>query len=132
MLADLLLAALGNERLPEKIPIVGVYRAFWELKCEGKYSDLLDAVHFVEGPTVPISEELERALFRFCSSGLGTVDNPDFRYLRIDTDKRAVMTEVVKRHLTDANGLERVRQLSEEFRQKVSATEAGHHANITL
>ena len=78
-----------------------MYQAFWELSKQDKYGDYFSSISFIMGPDVPVSEEIESALFKFCSSGLGTVDNPDFKYLRIAADKRETIQKVWKQHLKD-------------------------------
>jgi len=122
LLGDVLLATLSAEALPERIPIKSVHSAFSELSTASKYAPLLGSLAFVTGPDVPVSEDLEIALFRLCSSGLCTVDNPDFRYLRVDPEGRAAMREVLQRHLqSDPGKLRELEALSQEFQQKVSS-----------
>jgi len=85
LLGDILLVALSSES-QARAPIRKVYSAFCKLSGEKKYADILSSLNFVNGPDVPVSEELEIALFRLCSSGLCTVDNPDFKYIRVVSD----------------------------------------------
>jgi hypothetical protein len=103
VLGDVLLAAFGSESFPDRVSIKKVYLAFCRLSDEKKYETLLNSLNFTKGPDVPISEELESALFRLCSSGLCTVDNPDFRFLRVEPNNKKAMREVLKRHLKDSD-----------------------------
>ena len=120
MLGDVLLATLSAEALPKRIPIKGIHSTFLELSGMPKYGRLLSSLAFVMGPDVAVSEELETALFRLCSCGLCTVDNPDFRYLRIEPESRTAMQRVLQRHLeSDPEKLKELQDLSKEFHQKV-------------
>jgi hypothetical protein len=117
-MADVLFATLGSKTLPDTIPIRSVHFALWRLSGEPRYARLLGPLSFANGPGGPISEELETALFRLCSSGLCTVDNPDFRYLRTARKSRAAMRRVLKR---DSSGerLTELGQLSKDFEEHV-------------
>ncbi len=122
MLGDVLLATFSAEELPERIPIKSVHSAFLELSAMDRYAGLLASLNFVMGPDVAVSEELETAIFRLCSSGLCTVDNPDFRYLRVDRESQAAMREVLRRHLqSDRRKLRELEDLSREFQGTVSS-----------
>lgn len=129
--ADVLLAMLGSATLPETIPIKSVHFALWELSKEAKYSSLLVSLSFVEGPGVPVSEEVETALFRLCSSGLCTVDNPDFRYVRTAATSREAMRLVLERH-SDKKHLEELKELSGDFEEKVLGWMAREGGNLSL
>ena len=120
MLGDVLLATLSDKDLPDRIPIKSVHSAFSELSAESKYAALLGSLAFVRGPDVPVSEELETALFRLCSCGLCTVDNPEFRYLRIDPKSRSAMQQALGRHLqSEPERLRVLEDLAGDFHQKV-------------
>lgn len=121
MLADVLMAALSNTELPDKIPIKSVHSALSELATEGNYGHLFTSTNFIRGLDVPVSEELETSLFRLCSSGLCTVDNPDFRYLRIMPESRTAMRKVLERHLQESepNKLTELDELAKAFHVKV-------------
>lgn len=121
MIADIVLATLGCAGLPERIPIKSVHRAFWELSKEREYAPLLASLSFVEGPDVPVSEELETALFRLCSSGLCSVDNPDFRHIRISEESRTAMIDVIRRHVGPEK-LGELERLAAQFRKLVQSS----------
>lgn len=116
-----MLATLGCAGLPERIPIKSVHRAFWELSHDKEYASQLASLSFVEGPDVPVSEELETALFRLCSSGLCSVDNPDFRHLRISEESRTAMIEVIRRHVGPEKYGE-LERLAEQFRKLIQSS----------
>ena len=134
VLADIILAALSSEDLPETIPLRSIHYAFYELSRGGEYTNWLSYLNFVEGPVVPISEELETAIFRFCSSGLGTVDNPDFRFLRISDEKRKAMRQSLNKHLKDdgAKAAEDLKKLSKDFSVKINSWMKNDNAKNSL
>lgn len=134
MIGDLLLATMGSDELPERIPLKSVYHAFWELSRLDKYIDWFSSISFVMGPDVPVSEEIESALFKFCSSGLGTVDNPDFRYLRIAHEKRKAMREVLKRHLQDKDSekLRELEELAKDFKNAITSSMKNAAESLSL
>ena len=116
MLADVLLAALSSD-IPQTIPLKNIYLAFYELESSGQFPALLAPLSFISVLDVPVSEALEVALFRLCSSGLATVDNPDYRFLRVDQEKQKVMAQILNQHYETSrpDDLKELRRLAGEF-----------------
>lgn len=111
VMASLSLQSPGRE-LPERLFTAKVFDAFNELK--GKFPEWLGCLYFEKGPNDVVSRELEEVLFSLGAFRLVTVENYDYRWLRIDPDgKREIKKDLESRFC--GKKLKRLTALSDQF-----------------
>lgn len=107
-----------SNRLPQRMQTKKVFDAFAKLK--NKYPNWLGSLHFEKGADVYISKGLEDVLFSLGAFGLVTVENHDFRYLRINHSSKKEMKKQVEERLGEPD-LKVLKGLSNEFATLVKA-----------
>ncbi len=102
-----------------RLRVNAVYRAFAELRK--KYPDWLQDMSFTYGPadTVPISGALEDILFDLGASGIMSVENPRYAYLKIPAFKLILIRKAITERRNEAEQGE-LRRLADEFDQLYS------------
>jgi len=123
-LVDAVLAAFCFQSEREKqygkrLRVQAVYRAFAELR--EKYPTWLQDMSFTYGPadTVPVSGVLEDILFDLGASGIMAVENPWYRYLKIQASKLELIRKAITERRNEAEQGE-LRCLADEFDQLYS------------
>ena len=119
-LADAVLAAFCFQseshklRKSKPMDVQAVYRAFAELRQ--KYPAWLQDMRFTYGPadTVPISGALEDILFDLGASGIMSVENPRYKYLKIQARKLKLIRQAIVQRRSETEQDE-LRQLADEF-----------------
>ena len=117
-LADAVLAAFcfqsESHKLRKPMDVQAVYRAFAELRQ--KYPAWLQDMSFTYGPadTVPISGALEDILFDLGASGIMSVENPRYKYLKIEASKLKLIRQAIVQRRSETEQDE-LRQLADEF-----------------
>lgn len=117
-LADAVLAAFcfqsESHKLRKAMDVQAVYRAFAELRQ--KYPTWLQDMSFTYGPadTVPISGALEDILFDLGASGIMSVENPRYKYLKIEASKLKLIRQAIVQRRSETEQDE-LRQLAAEF-----------------
>ena len=117
-LADAVLAAFcfqsESRKLRKPMDVQAVYRAFAELRQ--KYPAWLQDMSFTYGPadTVPISGALEDILFDLGASGIMSVENPRYKYLKIPAPKLKLIRQAIVQRRSETEQDE-LRQLADEF-----------------
>jgi hypothetical protein len=101
-----------SNQLPERMQTRKVFDAFHVLK--NKYPNWLGSLHFEKGANVYVSKGLEDVLFSLGAFGLVTVENHDYRYLRVDPGSKKEMKKQVEEHLSEPD-LKVLKGLSDEF-----------------
>lgn len=126
-LSDAVLAAFcfqsgrseGEKQRSKRLKVNAVYRAFAELRK--KYPNWLQDMNFTYGPadTVPISGALEDIFFDLGASGIMSVENPRYAYLKIPAFKLELIREAITERRNEAEQGE-LRRLADEFDQLYS------------
>jgi len=117
-LVDAVLAAFcfqsESHKLRKPMDVQAVYRAFAELRQ--KYPAWLQDMRFTYGPadTVPISGALEDILFDLGASGIMSVENPRYKYLKIQAPKLKLIRQAIVQRRSETEQDE-LRQLADEF-----------------
>ena len=123
-LSDAVLAAFcfqtrkseGGKKRTRRLKVNAVYRAFAELRQ--KYPAWLQDMRFTHGPadTVPISGALEDILFDLGASGIMSVENPRYAYLKIPAFKLEPIRKAITERRNKAEQGE-LRRLADDFDQ---------------
>jgi len=122
-LVDAVLAAFcfqsESRKLRKPMDVQAVYRAFAELRQ--KYPAWLQDMSFTYGPpgTVPISGALEDILFDLGASGIMSVENPRYKYLKIPPLKLKLIRQAILQRRSETEQDE-LRQLADEFSEQYS------------
>jgi hypothetical protein len=126
-LSDAVLAAFcfqtrkseAEKQRTRRLRVNAVYRAFAELRK--KYPNWLQDMSFTYGPadTVPISGALEDILFDLGASGIMSVENPRYAYLKIPAFKLDPIRKAITERRNKAEQGE-LRRLADEFDQLYS------------
>jgi hypothetical protein len=104
--------------MPERIPTSKVFNAFCHLQSNPKYDRWLGSLYFEKEARNCVSKDLEEVLFSLGAFGLVSVENHDYRYLRItDATRRKIRGRVEKS--TKPGDLRVLRDLSVEFSKLV-------------
>jgi len=117
-LVDAVLAAFcfqsESHKLRKPMDVQAVYRAFAELRH--KYPAWLQDLRFTYGPadTVPISGTLEDILFDLGASGIMSVENPRYKYLKIPASRLRLIRQAIVRRRSETEQDE-LRRLADEF-----------------
>jgi len=122
-LVDAVLAAFcfqsESHKLRKPMDVQAVYRAFAELRQQ--YPAWLQDMRFTYGPgdTVPISGALEDILFDLGASGIMSVENPRYKYLKIPAPKLKLIRQAIVQRRSETEQDE-LRQLADEFSEQYS------------
>jgi len=117
VLSSFFLQSRGKS-LPDRVRTKDVFNAFYQLRNQEKYLYWLGSLHFEIGEDVTISKALEDVLFTLGAFELVTVENHDFRYLRVDPKTRKAMKKQIEARLP-AHQVKQLRELSNEFTELV-------------
>lgn len=103
----------GREHsIPERVQTDKVYQAFYELKA--KYPEWLGNLNFEKGYNMFVSKQLEDVFFSLGAFRLMTVENHDYRYLKIDKLTKAQIKKSVKGRVSSKD-IRILRRLSNDF-----------------
>ncbi|MBI4288235.1 MAG: hypothetical protein HY671_07410 [Chloroflexi bacterium] len=105
----------SGHSLPEVIQTDKVFEAFYHLR--EKYPQWLDCLYFQSQANMYVSRGLEDVLFALGAFGLVTVENHDYRSLKLDNQTR---NEIKKHVIAKSSGdLKTLRKMSNEFAEIV-------------
>jgi hypothetical protein len=100
---DAVLASLSlqdsQHLLPSDLETTKVFEAFYQLR--NRYPKWLECLYFEGQPGYRISRGLEDVLFSLGAFGLVTVENKDYRFLRLDDNTKAEIKKHVICKLSD-------------------------------
>jgi len=125
-LSDAVLAAFcfqsgrgEGEKKGRRLRVNAVYRAFAELRKE--YPNWLQDMNFTYGPadTVPVSGALEDIFFALGASGIMSIENPRYAFLKIPGFKLELIRKAITERRNEAEQGE-LRHLADEFDQLYS------------
>lgn len=118
LVRDAVLASLSLQseakQLPERIQRRKLFEAFCRLQQHRKYERWLGSLYFEKQAEACVSKQLEDVLFSLGAFGLVTVENHDYRFLKVTPDARnAMRTQLESRSTT--TDLEALKGMSNEF-----------------
>ena len=123
VLGSFSLQSSGNT-LPESMPSDKVFAAFYKLR--NRYPEWLGSLYFEEGHDTLVCKGLEDVLFTLGAFGLVTVENHDYRYLRINREIRKIIKKQIEERSSEQK-LKTLRRLSNEFTRIIGERNEGRH-----
>lgn len=117
-LTDAVLGSLSlSDDIPERIQTNAIYSAFHEL--QPRYPHWLGSLYFETSHHATVCKGLEDILFSLGAFGLVTVENYDFKLLRISPKAKEVTKHKVKVRFSNDDRLKELEGLSNEFAKSI-------------
>ncbi|MBI2909465.1 MAG: hypothetical protein HYX92_17610 [Chloroflexi bacterium] len=119
---EAVLASFSLHSLPTRMPRDKVFDAFCKLSVT--YPDWLGSLYFERAGKSCVSKGIEEVLFALGAFQLVTVENHDYRFLRIEPDTSRQIKEGMKSRLS-ADELRDLEKLSNDFAKLIRASAEG-------